>query len=44
LARHGQRAPVNEAVVEFSRDIEAGRRTRGLHNLQPLLDRIAELA
>ena len=44
LRRHGQSAPVNQAVVEFSRDIEAGRKTRGAHNLQPLIDRIAELS
>ena len=44
LERHGQRAPVNQAVVEFSQDIEAGRRIRGIHNLQPLMNRIAELA
>lgn len=43
MRRHGLTAPVNQAVVEFSRDIEAGSRTRGLHNLQPLLARIAEL-
>ena len=44
MARHGRTAPVNQAVVEFSDDIEAGRRTRGMHNLQPLIARIAELS
>lgn len=43
LARHGRPAPVNEAMVEFGRDIEARRRTRGLHNLEPMLARIGEL-
>jgi len=44
MARHGRTAPVNQAVVEFSVDIEAGRRTRGMHNLEPLMARVAELS
>lgn len=43
MRRHGLGAPVNQAIVEFSREIESGVKTRGVHNLQPLLDRIAEL-
>jgi 2-dehydropantoate 2-reductase len=44
MARHGRSAPVNQAIVEFSRDIESGRRTRGMDNLAPLLARIEELS
>jgi 2-dehydropantoate 2-reductase len=43
LARHGLPAPVNQAFVELALDIEAGRRERGLHNLEPLLARVEEL-
>jgi 2-dehydropantoate 2-reductase len=43
LARHGLSAPVNRALLEFAHDIEKGRLQRGLHNLEPLLDRIDEL-
>lgn len=43
LARHGRPAPVNQAMVEFALDIEAGVRERGLHNLEPMLARISEL-
>ncbi|MEI5583360.1 MULTISPECIES: ketopantoate reductase family protein [unclassified Agromyces] len=43
LARSGEAAPVNRAVVELADAIEAGRMTRGTH-LQPVLAaRIAEL-
>lgn len=43
LARFGEPAPVNRAVVELAQDIEAGRRVPGTH-LQPVLEaRIAEL-
>jgi 2-dehydropantoate 2-reductase len=43
LARFGEDAPVNRAVVELAAEIEAGRLTRGKH-LQPVLTaRIAEL-
>ncbi|MBI1350714.1 MAG: hypothetical protein GC156_06305 [Actinomycetales bacterium] len=43
LRRHGEPAPVNQAVVEFALDIEAGVRQRGMHNREPLLARIDEL-
>ncbi|MGE0817660.1 MAG: ketopantoate reductase family protein [Candidatus Nanopelagicales bacterium] len=43
LRRHGRSAPVNQAFVELALDIEAGRRERGLHNLEPLLARVREL-
>lgn len=43
LARHGLGAPVNQAFVEFAHDIEAGRRERGMQNLEALLRRIDEL-
>ena len=43
LSRHGLRAPVNQALIEFGHAIEAGRRERGMHNLDPLLRRIEEL-
>lgn len=43
LRRHGRPAPVNQAFVELALDIEAGRRERGLHNLEPLIARVAEL-
>ena len=39
----GRPAPVNQAFVELALDIEAGRRERGLHNLEPLIARVAEL-
>ncbi len=43
LARHGRAAPVNQAFVELALEIESGARDRGLHNLEPLLARVAEL-
>ena len=43
MTRRGLRAPVNQAFVEFAHDIESGRRQRGLHNLEPLLERIEAL-
>jgi 2-dehydropantoate 2-reductase len=43
LARHGLKAPVNQALIEFAHDIEAGRIQRGTHNIEPLLRRIEEL-
>jgi 2-dehydropantoate 2-reductase len=43
LAQHGRAAPVNQTMVELALDIEAGRRERGMHNLEHLLARIAEL-
>lgn len=43
LARHGIPAPVNQATVEFALDIEAGIKSRGLHNLEPYIARIEEL-
>lgn len=43
LAKNGISAPTNQAVVEFALDIEQGRKTRGLHNYEPLLKRIKEL-
>jgi 2-dehydropantoate 2-reductase len=43
LARHGQPAPVNRAIVELALEIEAGGRRRGIHNLAPLLARIDAL-
>jgi 2-dehydropantoate 2-reductase len=43
LARHGLKAPVNQALIEFAHDIEAGRVQRGTHNIEPLLRRIEEL-
>jgi 2-dehydropantoate 2-reductase len=43
MARHGEDAPVNRAVVELASEIEAGRLERGTH-LQPVLtNRIDEL-
>lgn len=44
LAAHGRLAPVNRAMVEFAQEIEAGDRERGLHNLTPMIERIAELS
>lgn len=44
LARHGQLAPVNQALVEFAADIESGVRARGVHNAEPLIARIAQIA
>ena len=43
LEAHGQKAPTNQAVVEFALAIERGEKTRGTHNYGPLLERIAEL-
>jgi 2-dehydropantoate 2-reductase len=43
LEAHGLSAPVNQAVLEFAHDIEKKVRTRGIHNYEPLLKRIAEL-
>ena len=43
LRHHGQQSPVNQAMVEFSADIEAAVRERGMHNLEPLIARIGEL-
>lgn len=44
MARHDRLAPANQAIVEFALDIEARRRERGRHNLDPLLSRIDEIA
>jgi len=43
LARYGRPAPVNQAMVELALEIEAGTRARGMHNLEPLLERIRSL-
>jgi 2-dehydropantoate 2-reductase len=43
MARHGLKAPVNQALIEFAHDIERGLRQRGMQNLEPLLDRIEAL-
>jgi len=43
LSSHGLTAPVNQALVEFARDIERGVRERGMHNYDPLLRRIGAL-
>jgi 2-dehydropantoate 2-reductase len=43
LESAGQRAPANQAVVEFAAEIESGTRERGIHNLEPLIARMTEL-
>jgi 2-dehydropantoate 2-reductase len=43
LARHGLSAPVNQALLEFAHDIQRGVRQRGIHNYEPLVDRIQEI-
>jgi hypothetical protein len=43
LESAGQRAPANQAVVEFAAEIESGTRERGIHNLEPLISRMTEL-
>jgi 2-dehydropantoate 2-reductase len=43
LEAHGLSAPVNQALLEFAHDIERKVLTRGIHNYEPLLARIAEL-
>ena len=43
LESAGQRAPANQAVVEFATEIELGTRERGIHNLEPLIARMTEL-
>ncbi|NBX23920.1 MAG: hypothetical protein EBR52_07415, partial [Microbacteriaceae bacterium] len=43
LESAGQRAPANQAVVEFAAEIESGTRERGIQNLEPLIARMMEL-
>ena len=43
LESAGQRAPANQAVVEFAAEIESGTRERGIYNLEPLIARMMEL-
>jgi 2-dehydropantoate 2-reductase len=43
MARIGLDANVNRALMELSDEIEGGKRQRGMHNLEPLLQRIDAL-
>ncbi|MEA9984133.1 2-dehydropantoate 2-reductase [Subtercola sp. RTI3] len=43
LARHGEQAPANTAMVEFAHAIERGELNRGRHLGGPLRQRVAEL-
>jgi 2-dehydropantoate 2-reductase len=43
MTRVGMDASVNQALMELSDEIERGDRQRGLHNLEPLLQRIDAL-